>query len=191
MLLRNSPTEILTRRWVEGEIRHDLQLLQYGGSHAAVSRALSALCGYVRTLTRRPGRAVNLEISGRITEVLGWKAGTRVVVGVTEGGEIRIRTATPADLPGYALPTIEAADQLLAAREPQSQLSHYERTCQQCGDLFCARSPNVRYCKLCAWRRRRASDRRWWARAGKQSPSYQRKVRPRAPAGEIPVPAVA
>jgi len=187
MALRIPPTEILARRWAEGEIRHDLEVLQSGGSHRAVARALSALLGRVRTLSRYNRRGASFSVSGRDLDLLGWKPGDRVVVGVTEEGELRVRAARNEDLPGYALPAIEAADRLLAAREPQPQLSHYERTCQQCGDLFCARAPHARYCKLCAWRRQRAQDRAWWARAGKLSPSYQYKLRAPVPAEESPI----
>jgi hypothetical protein len=71
------------------------------------------------------------------------------------------------------------------------QLQHYERICQRCHRLYCGTSARQRFCPACRVKRQRKAQRAYWQRKGKLTPSYQRKLTPRAPSGEIPAPAVA
>ncbi len=185
----NCQAEVAARRWVHGELQHDFSLLQSGGAPAAVARAYSAITGNTRTLSRSHGRAVVLSIPRSICDAVGFQAGSRVVLELAREDALLLRSARPEELLGYALPTLEAADKLREAARANAERKWYDRTCEQCWDLFASTSVRSRFCKLCAWRRGRACDRRWWARAGKKSPSYQRKLRPPAPAEEIPAPA--
>jgi hypothetical protein len=191
MKVSDAPVESPAERYGRRQLHHALEMLQTDNTHAAVCRAVAVLIGYTRTLRRGAGRQLELTLPGAVRDDFGWEPGTHVTLWRTPAGSLELRTARDEDFPRDIRVALEAVDQAPANLEPKAKLRHYERICKQCGDLFCARSPNVRYCRLCAWRRRRASDRLWWARAGKQSPSYQRKVRPRTPAEEIPTSAVA
>jgi len=103
----------------------------------------------------------------------------------TERGAVELRPVSVKDLPEFARAAAARADELLAARTPRQMLKHFERICERCDSLFCARRSNARFCPACGLLRARASDRRGWQRRGKLSPSYQRKLKgPRRTAGE-------
>ena len=191
MKVSDAPVESPAERYGRRQLHHALEMLQTDNTHAAVCRAVAVLIGYTRTLRRGAGRQLELSLPGAVRETFGWEPGTHVTLWRTPAGSLELRTADPEDFPRDIRLALEAADQLREAPRANAEHKWYDRTCEECGDLFAAPSVRFRFCKLCAWRRRRACDRRWWARAGKQSPSYRRKVRPRTPAGEIPAPAVA
>jgi len=188
---REPPVESPAQRYGRRQVQHALEVFNTGGTRAEVYRAVAILTGYTRTLRRGKGRQLELTLPGSVHDDFGWEPKTHVTLWRTAAGGLELRTARDEDFPRDIRVALEAADQLREAARANAERKWYERTCEGCGDLFAALSVRCRFCKLCAWRRRRACDRRWWARAGKQSPSYQRKVRPRAPAEEIPAPAVA
>jgi hypothetical protein len=191
MKVSDAPVESPAERYGRRQLHHALEVLQTDNTHAAVCRAVAVLVGYTRTLRRGAGRQLELTLPGAVRDDFGWEPGTHVTLWRTPAGSLELRTARDEDFPRDIRVALEAADRHRASTHWEQEQKWCTRTCEQCGDLFGARSPQARFCKLCSWRRRRAQYRAWWARAGKQSPSYQRKLKPRAPAGEIPVPAVA
>jgi hypothetical protein len=112
-----------------------------------------------------------------LCELLGVKAGDRVVYEVTERGTLEVRRATVADLPEFAWAAGERADRLLAKSRRASGLKHFEKCCVGCEKLYCAQSHASRFCPVCRVRHQRAQWREYWHRIGKLTPSYQRRLK--------------
>ena len=173
-----SVSGILAQRWANGVALHAVKILHSGGNHAEVARALATFTGNIRTLSRRAGRQLNLCIPGWVCNARGWNPGVRVVLKLSEDGVLQVREARSEDIPGFAQPAVEAADQAIQAQQRSPKLRHFESDCEGCGVVFCAGSPHTRFCRACRRDRRRQQIREYWHRKGKQTPSYRAKLNP-------------
>ena len=191
MKVADPPLETPAERYGRRQVQHALGVLRTGGTDAEVSRAVAILTGYTRTLRRGKGQQLELTLPGAVRGDFGWEPRTHVTLWRTAAGGLELRTARPEDFPRDVRLALEAVDQVRGGPERKPKLKHFERTCRGCGKTFCACSPRVEFCTLCGWRRKRAQNRAWWARSGRKTASYKRKLRPSAPAEAIAAPAVA
>ncbi len=170
------PTEILENRWADQTERAAEDLLLGGGNHAEISWAIACVPGGAYTLTRRAGCALSLTLPGALCELLGMKAGDRVVYEVTERGTVEVRRANLEDLPKRARLAALRADYLQDQITADELLKRYENRCLDCGETYTARSAGQQFCPACRLTRHRESNLRCWHRRGKQSPSYQARL---------------
>lgn len=172
-----APREVLAERWADGMERAAKDYLLNDSTHEQISWGLACVRDGAYTLTRRGGRALSCNLPGALCEVLGLRAGDRVVYDVTERGTVEMRRVTVEDLPEFARAAAERADWLLAQSRGRQMLKHFENECECCMKLYCAQSPRSRFCSVCLVKRQRAQWREYWHRKGKQTPSYRRLLK--------------
>ena len=186
MAIAIEPLEVLSERWVDHSERAAREFLLGDYPHERVSWALACVLGGAYTLTRRAGRALSLTVPGNVRNRLGWNPGDRVVLSVTERGALEVRLATEDDLSPIARVGAARADWLLAQQRPVLMLKHFEKHCEQCSKLYCARRTNQRFCPTCGLLRQRQRWRAYWQRKGKLTPSYQTRLKGRPQRGFRP-----
>jgi len=87
------------------------------------------------------------------------------------------------DLPDIARDAALRADRLLVQRARMRKLKHFEKGCERCGKLYCARRAYQQFCPTCDLLGDRESYRRYWHRKGKLTPSYQALLKGRPQRG--------
>jgi bifunctional DNA-binding transcriptional regulator/antitoxin component of YhaV-PrlF toxin-antitoxin module len=183
MAIRVKPAAISAQRWAANIERAAYEAVLAGTTHKEIARGLACIPGGAYTLTKRGGTAFSLTLPRALCELIGAKVGDRFVYEVTERGTVELRRVGLEDLPELVRTAAARADEILAAQHPRPLLKHFEKLCERCSQLYCARRSSQRFCPACGLLRARASDRRYWHRQGKLSPSYQRKLKGRRSAG--------
>ncbi len=186
MAVKVPTIEVLAERWAKGVSARAARLLCPGDAPTKVAWALATWTGNVRTLYRFGHRQLGLILPAWVRHALGLEPGSRVVLELAGPDALLIRRATLADIPDFARAAVEGADRMLASAKPGRELKHFEKRCEQCGVLFCARCTWQRFCPVCRLRRDRAGYRAYWHRKGKLTPSYQRRLKRPMPAGAVP-----
>jgi hypothetical protein len=177
MALQVRIPENIARRWAEETERAAVRAILSGTSHEEISRGLACIRDGAYTLTKRGGTAFSLTLPRDLCELLGAKVGDRFVYYITERGTVELRLASLEDLPEFARAAAARADEILAKNQYRQMLKHFEKVCEKCGHLYCARRSTQRFCPTCGLLRARESHRRHWHRRGKLSPSYARKLK--------------
>lgn len=177
MAISIEPAELLARRWADHTERAVKKFLFTDSTHQQISLALACIPMGAYTLTKRAGRALSLTLPGDLCELLGVQAGDRVVYFVTEHSRVELRRASLEDLPEYARPAAKLADRLMRRRAGCQHLKHFEKRCEQCERVYCARRSNQKFCPRCGLLRARACQREYERGKGRLTPSYQRKLK--------------
>ncbi len=180
------PIEECVARWQKGSERALREALESPRTREQYDWGLGFAAMYLRKLTRKANSQAIVTFSGALLEQASLADVERVIVLPLAEGGVLIRPATAED--------VRAAHGLYAANPPPvfppkprpEQLPEIENWCRQCGITYRTRSPRRRFCDDCRRERFLAQCRAWWKRKGKLTPSYRRKLRPRA-ATEIPL----
>jgi hypothetical protein len=161
----------VTAKYASRAATANAELLLAGATSTEVYRALSALTGTTRKLSRTSRGRVILILPRGVAAQYGLETAPLVMLEADAEGYLRLRPLSLADVAPPLRGALERAAHLPARQVATDEWEPFEVNCRDCGAIITTRFPQRRYCDDCQARRHRDSARvsAGWKRALKRA----------------------